>query len=151
MTIVAMTACGGSDNNSGDNPNNDSELAKSIVGSWHLTSWSSSATFPDVYISFDASGNFELYQLYENPGYEYYTGKYSVSNDVLTGVYSDNVAWACSYAGSVNSAGTQLTLVSQDDDSITSVYTKESIPDDVKNAVITKAGMSRSGQEGRWL
>ncbi len=73
----------------------------------------------------------------------------SVSTVVISGVYSDNTAWACKYAGRVNQNGDVLTLVSQGGENITSVYAKSEIPADVTDFV-TEIKSTRS-DEKRWL
>lgn len=152
MVVVAMTSCGGSDDDSGIKAPNlgDPVSAAAIVGDWHLESWDSVSGI-DVYISFDANGNFELYQLAEHAGYDYYTGRYSLESDgkLLTGVYSDNVPWATSYACGIDKAGSTLTLFSQNDEGVLSRYTKTTIPADIKDWVVTKAVAGEN--ESRWL
>ncbi|MDE6140938.1 MAG: hypothetical protein K2F95_08320 [Alistipes sp.] len=153
MMVVAMTSCGGSNENGG---NEDTGLGEALTvntlaGEWHLTSWGANDEIGDVYISFAADGTFDLYQLVYHAGYDHYTGRYSLERDgrLLTGVYSDNVPWATSYACGINAAGTTLNMLSQNNESVLSVYTKTSIPDDVKNGVITKAAAGED--EVRWL
>ncbi len=151
LCLVAMTSCGGGDNNGGDpEPGPKGDLKEKIVASWHLTDWSNGESYADVYIKFDAAGNFDLYQRVDRPGYVHYTGKYSIEEgDVISGVYSDNTAWACKYAGRVNQNGDVLTLVSQGGENITSVYAKSEIPADVTDFV-TEIKSTRS-DEKRWL
>lgn len=152
MVVVAMTSCGGSDDNDGDEPVIGNQVTvEKLAGEWHLSSWDSNQTIGDVYISFAADGTFDLYQLAYHAGYDHYTGRYSLEHDgrLLTGVYSDNVPWATSYACGLDTAGTMLSLVSQNGENVTSVYTKTTIPDDVKNSVITKAAADEN--DARWL
>ncbi len=150
LCLVAMTSCGGGDNNGDPEPGPKGDLKEKIVASWHLTDWSNGESYADVYIKFDAAGNFDLYQRVDRPGYVHYTGKYSIEEgDVISGVYSDNTAWACKYAGRVNQNGDELTLVSQGGENITSVYAKSEIPADVTDFV-TEIKSTRS-DEKRWL
>lgn len=150
LCVVAMTSCG--DSNGGDDPTPtpSGNLKEKIVASWHLTDWSNSESYADVYVKFDAAGNFDLYQRVDTPAYVHYTGKYSIeAGDVISGVYSDNTAWACKYAGKVNVDGDVLTLVSQGGENITSVYAKSEIPADVTDFV--KDIKSTRSDEKRWL
>lgn len=152
MMVVAMTSCSGSDDeNEIKAPDLGGVVTEAaIVGDWHLISWDSVSNI-DVYISFAADGTFELYQLAEHAGYDYYTGRYSLESDgrLLTGVYSDNVPWATSYACGIDAAGTTLSLFSQNDEGILSRYTKTTIPDNIKDWVVSKAVAGEN--ESRWL
>ena len=151
MAVVAMTSCGDDKEENGgtviDNPVSESAL----VGEWHLTSWGGNTDMADVYISFDANGNFDLYQMAYNAGYEHYTGRYSLTNEgrLLSGTYSDNVPWATSYACGIDKSGTKLSLLSQNGEGVLSVYTKSTIPDDIDDWVITKSAIDETA--ARWL
>lgn len=148
MAVVAMTSCGGDDGNSDteDFGLGDPVSESAIVGAWHLTSWGGNADMADVYISFDAAGNFELYQLAYNAGYDHYTGRYSLTNEgrLLSGTYSDNVPWATSYACGMDKSGTKLTLLSQNGEKVFSVYTKTTIPAEIDDWVVTKSAIDEN-------
>lgn len=152
MVVMAMTSCGGDDEKGGiEGPNIGKPVsAAALAGDWHLESWDSASNI-DVYISFDANGNFELYQLAEHAGYDYYTGRYSLESDgkLLTGVYSDNVPWATSYACGIDDSGTTLKLFSQNDEGVLSCYVKTTIPENIKDWVVTKAVAGENGS--RWF
>ena len=108
-------------------------LAKDIVNQWRIVSFDGENTeYFDIYIDFNEDGSFEMYQRLYTLNYELYTGTYSVSNDILTGSYADGENWTCAYKGAVASDGSNLTLHSQEDVSITSVYARTVIPEEVK-------------------
>ena len=99
-----------------------------VNGQWHITEWNGEAPEFDVYISFD-SGKFEIYQQVWSLDYKLFKGTYKVSGEIITGTYEDGSLWASGYKFAVN--GGKLTMYSQEDQSITSVYEKCTIPDEV--------------------
>ena len=64
------TACGGSS----DDPGQPGNGSGSVVGQWHMLSWSSAPAAADIYLSFDDAGAFDLYQRLEKPTYEHFSG-----------------------------------------------------------------------------
>ncbi|MBR6721046.1 MAG: hypothetical protein IKL63_02985, partial [Alistipes sp.] len=75
------------------------------------------------------------------------TGTYSISGDILTGSYADGTNWKCGYKGEVAEDKSTLTLYSQEDVSLVSVYASTTIPEDVK----AEASETRSGDVERFL
>lgn len=89
----ALTGCG----DSKDTP--EPEGDGSVVGSWHLVSWSTLQS-ADVYLSFSEAGSFQLYQRLYKPEYVHLDGTYSYDKPTLSGRYSDNTSWgSSSYRG----------------------------------------------------
>ena len=123
------------------------ELAKQLVGEWHLVSWNGAAPGVfDAYVSFASDKTFEIYQQIEQVGYQKYTGSYLIGNKMLSGKYSDNTPWGSSYEVSFDESGNTLTLVSDPSVGEVSVYTRASIPVSVKGgATVMKASSRAAG------
>ena len=123
------------------------ELAKQLVGEWHLVSWNGAAPGVfDAYVSFASDKTFEIYQQIEQVGYQKYTGSYLIGNKMLSGKYSDNTPWGSSYEVSFDESGNTLTLVSDPSVGEVSVYTRASIPASVKGgATVMKASSRAAG------
>ena len=63
-SLVALSGCSKSDNNGGKNPGKET-----LVGEWHMVSWTGATATADIYISFTEEGTFDLYQRFITPGY----------------------------------------------------------------------------------
>jgi hypothetical protein len=120
MLLVALTGCGEKEGGKG----------VKVAGEWQLVQWNDATPEFKVYIDFNADGTFEMYQQVWSFDYELYTGKYVVTGDVMTGAYADGSNWACGYK--VNVVDGQLTMYSQEDQSIASLYEKCTIPEEIK-------------------
>ena len=101
-----------------------------LAGEWVLASWNGSEPEFNVYIDFNENGTFEMFQQVWSFDYEYFEGTYSVNGDILTGKYSNGTNWACGYKFVKD--GDTLTMYSQEDKSVTSVYAKCEIPAEIK-------------------
>ncbi len=113
---------------------------KPIVGEWRMVSWSdTSVEGMKVYLHLTPCSTFELFQRIENTHYTKYTGSYSASAGILSGVYSDGESWVTDYKYSLSEDGNTLTLETVNEPVETSVYTRTIIPDDVKNTKSTRA------------
>lgn len=102
-----------------------------VAGEWVLTSWNEAEPEFNVYINFSDDNTFEIYQQVWSFDYELYTGTYTINGDIVTGVYADGSNWACGYKFVKN--GDTLTMYSQEDQSVTSVYAKCEIPAEIKH------------------
>ena len=120
LMLLALTGCGEKEGGKG----------VKVAGEWQLVQWNDATPEFKVYIDFNADGTFEMYQQVWSFDYELYTGKYVVTGDVMTGTYADGSNWACGYK--VNVVDGQLTMYSQEDQSVTSVYAKCEIPAEIK-------------------
>ncbi len=111
----------------------DSKVDSGIVGEWQLTGWSieSSEQF-EVYINFMDNGTFLMYQNVGTALFVTYSGTYNTSGGYVTGLYSDGIAWSCAYKYTLSNNGNSLTLTTDTDLQETSVYTRTTIPDSVK-------------------
>ena len=142
FAILGMSLFAGCDD---DKKDNNTPLAKQLVGEWRLTSWTGEAPQAfDAYIAFDG-GSFTIYQKVESVKYQKYTGSYSASkDDVLSGNYSDNTPWGSSYTVTADeSSNNTITLTSTINPGDVSVYTRATIPESVKNDAIEHAGRTR--------
>ena len=111
--------------------NPDGPSVKGVLsGEWVLTSWNETAPEFNVYIDFNDDDTFEIYQQVWSFDYELYTGTYTINGDIVTGVYADGSNWACGYKFVKD--GDTLTMYSQEDQSVTSVYAKCEIPAEIK-------------------
>lgn len=134
VVALALVGC----NNESDDPQVDGGTS-AIDGQWHITEWNGEAPEFDVYVKFD-EGAFEIYQQVWSLDYELFKGTYKVSGEIVTGTYEDGSNWASGYKFAV--AGDKLTMHSQEDQSVTSVYEKCEIPAEI----ITEATTTRSAE-----
>lgn len=129
LMLLALTGCGEKEGGKG----------VKVAGEWQLVQWNDATPEFKVYIDFNADGTFEMYQQVWSFDYELYTGKYVVTGDVMTGTYADGSNWACGYK--VNVVDGQLTMYSQEDQSVTSLYEKCTIPEEIKVEASTTRAM----------
>lgn len=129
LMLLALTGCGEKEGGKG----------VKVAGEWQLVQWNDATPEFKVYIDFNADGTFEMYQQVWSFDYELYTGKYVVTGDVMTGTYADGSNWACGYK--VNVVDGQLTMYSQEDQSVTSLYEKCTIPEEIKDEASTTRAM----------
>lgn len=115
-------------------------LLDSLTGDWHYTG-EESGVEEDIWVSFAVNGTFEMYQKIGDGAYWYSTGEFTLDPDTMTlsGVYSDRYPWKYDYTVSVSSKALVMTAVQLDTHSLT--YTRESIPDEVrqKSLPLTKS------------
>lgn len=152
MFALLFTACDDTTNSEQDGPTpgpKPSEGLEALVNEWAIISWCGDAPVFNVYIDFNEDGTFEMYQQVYSLDYELYTGKYNVAGDVVTGTYSDGSQWKCGYRASIatKDGDYELTLMSQEDVSLTSVYSNTAIPEDIK----AEATATRSSQAEPFL
>lgn len=129
LMLLALVGCGEKEGGKG----------VKVAGEWQLVQWNDATPEFKVYIDFNADGTFEMYQQVWSFDYELYTGKYVVTGDVMTGTYADGSNWACGYK--VNVVDGQLTMYSQEDQSVTSLYEKCTIPEEIKAEASTTRAM----------
>lgn len=129
FAAACLPASCGSDSSDdpGTGPGNETG---SVVGEWHMVSWST-LTAADIYLSFDDAGRFDLYQRLEKPTYEHFSGTYSYADGTLSGVYSDDVAWGNSYKVAFNADGSQMMLTGVNGSDGTAVFAQAAIPDEI--------------------
>ena len=138
FAILGMSLFAGCDD---DKKDNNTPLAKQLVGEWRLTSWTGQAPQVfDAYIAFDG-GSFTIYQKIESVKYQKYTGSYLLKGDVLSGNYSDNTPWGSSYTVTADESSNTITLTSTADTGDVCVYTRATIPESVKNDAVSMQGV----------
>lgn len=120
---------------------------KDIVGEWHLSAWNGEKPIDfDAYINFQAEGTFEIYQQFGTVNYVQYLGNYKISDETLTGVYSDAKPFGSSYTMKFSADKNKLTLTSEEQFGEESVYVRASIPTDIKQEAVP-AGQARAEVE----
>ena len=132
LLTLALVSCG---EKNGPTGGKTGELS----GEWVLTSWNDAAPEFNVYLNFNADGTFEIYQQVWSFDYELYTGTYTINGDIVTGVYADGTNWACGYKFA--KVDNTLNMYSQEDQSVTSLYEKCTIPEEIKAEASTTRAM----------
>ena len=108
--------------------------AVDVTGSWELSSVTTRATVGSeqvsVYLVFDASGTFEIYQKIGAGRYTRFNGKYSLNKEekLLSGTYADGTAWG-PYEAALD--GTTLTLAKPGGKEVDTYKKVDSIPESV--------------------
>ena len=111
----------------------------SIAGVWHLTSWRGATPSFEVYMDITATGGITLYQRIDSLYWEVYQSTAAIANGVISGVYTDNVAWGASYNVAV--AGDSMTWTATNDSADVSIYTRSTLPASMPTAP-TRAAVS---------
>lgn len=107
-----------------------------ITGQWKLQAINTSSVDPvEVYINFKDNSTFSLYQKIGTDTFVFFKGNYSVDGNMLTGVYSDGVAWASVYQVAKDEMGNTLTLSTETE---SFVYASGIIPEEALKAELTK-------------
>lgn len=105
----------------------------SPIGTWSLSYWGEELSQPEIYLSFSDDGSFELYQRLYSIYFEYYNGYWELSDDVLSGTYSDGIEWRSSYYVAFRDSEMRFINIKDEDD--VAYYVTSSIPDDVVELV----------------
>lgn len=110
---------------------------KGIVGEWQLAAWSGDAVQQiEAYVDFRSDASFSLYQKFTTPLFVRYDGSYSTRDNLLSGIYTDGTPLGADYEFTLSEDGNTLTLTSRTSAVETTVYTRTSIPGDVRNAPV---------------
>jgi len=148
FAAFALQSCGEetnpTNNGGGTSGGGTTTTTSDISGEWHLTNLETkSITYSgvkvDVYVSFEKSGAFTLYQMVGEGRYTVHTGNYTLSKGVLSGTYTVGTttkAWGSTYQVSVSGSTMTLSALSSEDQTTiveVTTYKKESIPSSVKN------------------
>ena len=122
--------------------------AVKLVGEWHCAPESYDV---DVYVAFGAQGTFDEYQRLGEGRYRHYEGIWSVEKDQLSGLYADGTEWGSTYT--ISFSGETMTLTANNDSREVMVYTKTSIPAEVKDGAIEPLGPETLTRVGvmRWF
>lgn len=146
--VCLLAGCGESSGEDNPQPGGGADIGDgAVIGQWHMVSWST-LTEADIYISFTGTGTFDLYQRLYTPGYVHLNGQYALKDRTLSGIYGDNIPWGSSYAVTLNSDKTRLTLTSAVNGDDVSVFVKAAIPDEIRNGVLSPSALqARSDEE----
>ena len=108
-----------------------------IAGEWHLTMWRGSVPSFDVYLSITDDGVVSLFQRIDSRLWETFYSTVEMDNGIISGVYTDKVAWAHSYYVVID--GDTMTWTNTADSSEVSVYTRCTLPDFTNPDIRTNA------------
>ena len=144
-SLFAVTGCGPKAN---ENP-----LIKGMVGQWKMTKsplrTSNTKDKLEIYVEFKADNTFELYQKNLNePIYvNHYSGTCLITDDIVTGKYSDGKSWGATngYRTELNMAG-ELSMTNVDVADDITVYAKSDIPAEVISAA-TRAAVVEAAED----
>lgn len=138
--VALLSSCG-------KEPTADSGL-KGLEGEWKLESFADVPASEEeiaVYIKFE-KGRFELFQKLGGGHYSKYDGTYSVSGTVLSGKYSDGVAFGSSYRIEIKGDAMTMHSIASSQTSVLEVcvYVRSSIPDSVRKDAADYSGTKSS-------
>lgn len=136
---------------SGGNGNEDIKYDGSVIGTWHMVSWSNTEAGADIYLSLENDGTFTLYQRYTTPYYQKLEGTFSYTGTLLSGTYDDGVAWSDSYNVSFNADNTMMTMVRSSDQNDVSIYEKSTVPDEILSGMIVRSAIDAGEETVRFL
>ena len=110
-----------------------------VAGTWHLTEWRGAAPSFEVYIDITEDGVVTLWQKIEHREWECFYSSANVENGIISGVYSDGVAWGTSYY--ISTTQNSMVWVDVADATDISVYTRSELPVGL-TAVVTRSVVS---------
>lgn len=113
-------------------PNPPAAGLENIYNEWKLAEWGGAESEFSVYIDFNEDGTFEIYQQVYDLSFSKFSGSFTISGDILSGVYTNGDMWKSDYKVSLDTEGKVLTMVSQEDVPVTGIYNTTTIPEDVK-------------------
>ena len=116
-----------------------------LAGEWKLTSWRGAEPSFDIYLSITADGVVTLWQRLESRQWEVYYSTVGYENGIITGLYTDGVAWGAVYSVSV--AGDTMTWIDTADATDISVYTRSTLP----NSLPSSTSATRAAASERYL
>ena len=116
-----------------------------LAGEWRLTSWRGAEPSFDIYLSITADGVVTLWQRLESRQWEVYYSTVGYETGIITGLYTDGVAWGAVYSVSV--AGDTMTWVDTADATDISVYTRTTLP----NSLPSSTSATRAAASERYL
>lgn len=127
---LGLVSCNGTSGNNGEDPID-------VTGEWELSKVETKSVMigdesVTIYVKFDG-GAFTLYQVLGQGRPRKYTGTYTLSDNLLSGKYSDGSSWGSSYTVSVS--GSNLNLAQTGGKEIDS-FRKTTIPQDIISEAI---------------
>lgn len=111
-----------------------------IAGSWRLTEWRGTEPSFDVYLLITEDGVITLWQRIESREWEQFISVVGFENGIISGEYSDGVAWSTSY--SVALGDNTMTWIDTTDSTDISIYTRSELPE-ITYSETTRATSSR--------
>lgn len=100
---------------------------QALAGDWHLAMWRGAEPGFDVYLSITQDGVVSLFQRIESRLWSTYFSTVAYENGVISGVYTDGVAWGDTYYVALE--GDEMTWTSTSDSADISVYRRCTLPD----------------------
>ena len=125
------------------------EISTAIVGEWQLVSVSGQTSVPEVYVNFAQDLSFELYQKIGEGRLRKYQGTYTVTETIVSGVYSDGKAWGSDYEASFE--GENLVLTAQNGSAEVCTYKKQALSETDKAGAILVTKSSSEEEDSRYL
>lgn len=104
----------------------------SIAGCWTLTLWRGAEPTFDIYMDISTDGCVTLYQRMESRQWETFVSAAAIEDGIISGTYTDGVAWSTSYGVVVD--GDTMTWTSTLDSGDVSVYERCVLPDEIFRA-----------------
>ena len=98
-----------------------------LAGQWYLTEWSGTEPAFDVYLSITTDGVVSLFQRIDSRLWETFYSTVGYEGGVISGIYTDGVAWGTSYYVTID--GDTMTWVDVTDSNDISIYTRCTLPD----------------------
>lgn len=146
LVCTTWVSCSDSDTPAPDNPTPEygPDVPRgSIMGEWKLTEWTPSTAMKNgVYVELNEDNTFTLYgENFTTPGYKKQTGTftYAEAEKKISGKYSDNTLWGNEYTLSLSKDRNTLKWQTVSDPDDVSVYTRTTIPDEVKQTTRSEA------------
>ena len=117
----------------------EATTATKLVGQWHcIAEELNVAEDIDVYVEFMADKSFNLYQKIGQGRHRHFTGTWSVSGDILSGLYADGSEWGSSYA--VEFSGMDaMKLTAKNGSKEVMTYTRETIPAEILEVSVVRS------------
>lgn len=121
LSVIVLTGC------------REKDKPVSIIGDWCLTDLTLTRSViigseeVEVYIRFKDDGSFDLWQYLGAGRFHKFTGTWSLTENILTGKYSDGSEWGNIY--DVDCKDDELILTATDNSSDIYVYTRTTIPE----------------------
>jgi hypothetical protein len=100
---------------------------QALAGDWHLVKWRGAEPGFDVYLRITEDGVVSLFQRIESRLWSTYFSTVAYENGVISGVYTDGVAWGDTYYVALE--GDEMTWTSTSDSADISVYRRCTLPD----------------------
>lgn len=133
--VFASVSCG--------NKDNGPAVSEKIVAEWHLVSVSGITSVPQVYVNFAQDLTFELYQKVGEGRYRKYEGTYAVAGALVSGKYSDGVAWGSDYEASFD--GDNLVLTAKNGSAEVCTYEKKALSQNDKAEAVLATKSEEDG------